>query len=264
MPGMFKKNSRLKEHKKRERKKKSSGGLPIMKKMKESDNADDLGSDFTGPDYNYGDYIKTTDEMGMSGAGNFDALADDIAGLISYSDLLIEGSGNARIGGPLGNRFFTKTGTKCKPSVKKGKKWVPAKEKGNVDRYLYIDNTTKGKNPFGRGSTPFKGLVPGMLENLASLNPMGLMAGFVEGSTPPCVKISRKTGPHDKNGSLKTESHYVSVKDMEGFRAMNDFLNQKQFRPSTHMNLKDKPFANLYNAGFGILLIYLLFEFMKK
>ena len=119
-------------------------GLPIMKKMKQSDNADDLGPGFLGPNYNYGDYIKTTSEMGMSGKGNFTALGNDIAGLISYSTLLIEGGGKARVGGPLGNRFFAKTGTKCKPSIKRGKKWVAdPRYKGTVDRYLWIDNTTK-------------------------------------------------------------------------------------------------------------------------
>ena len=240
-------------------------GLPIMKKMKDSDNADDLGSSFLGPKYNYGDYIKTTSEMGMSGGPNFTALGNDIAGLISYSDLLIQGGGKARVGGPLGNRFFAKTGTKCKPSIKSGKKWVPdPKHKGTVDRYLWVDNTTKGKNPFGRGSTPFKGLVPGMIENLGALNPMSLMAGFVEGSTPPCIKIRRKTGPHNKSGALKTESHFVSVRDTEGFKTMNDFLNQKQPTQIKEFSLNNKPLATIYNAGFGILLIYLLFEFMKK
>lgn len=240
-------------------------GLPIMNKMKNNDNANNLGSDFLGPSYDYADYIKTTSEMGMSGAPTFTALGNDIAGLISYSDLLIEGGGKARVGGPLGNRFFTKTGTKCKPSRKVGKKWVPIKNKDKADRYLWIDNTTKGKNPFGRGSTPFKGLVPGMLENLGALNPMGMMAGMVEGSTPPCVKIRRRTGPWNKSGSMKTESHYVSVRDLEGFNNMNEFLNQKIPKQTTQtINFKNKPLATIYNAGFGILLIYLLFEFMKK
>ena len=104
-----------------------------------------------------------------------------------------------------------------------------------------------------------------MLENMGALNPMGLMAGFVEGFTPPCIKIRKRTGPHDKRGSLKTESHYVSVRDLEGFKTMNEFLNQKQpHTQPTQFNLNDKPFATIYNAGFGILLIYLLFEFMKK
>lgn len=241
-------------------------GLPIMKKMKNNDSANNLGSDFLGPSYDYADYIKTTSEMGMSGAGNFTALGNDIAGIISYSDLLIEGGGKARVGGPLGNRFFTKTGTKCKPSKKVNGKWKPRKDiSGNVDRYLWIDNTTKGKNPFGRGSTPFKGLVPGMLENMGALNPMGMMAGMVEGSTPPCIKIRKRTGPWNKSGGMKTESHFVSVRDLEGFKNINEFLNQKIPKSTTQtITLKNKPFASIYNAGFGILLIYLLFELMKK
>ena len=238
-------------------------GLPIMKKMKNNDSANNLGSDFLGPSYDYGNYIKTTSEMGMSGAGNFKALGNDIAGLVSYSQLLIEGGGKARVGGPLGNRFFTKTGTKCAPSRKKGKKWVPIKGKGKADRYLWIDNTTKGK-VLGV-STPFKGLVPGMLENMGALNPMGMMAGMVEGSTPPCVKISKRTGPWNKSGGMKTEEHWVSVRDLEGFKSMHAFLNQKIPKSSTQtISLKNKPFASIYNAGFGILLIYLLFELMKK
>ena len=108
-----------------------------MKKMKDDDSGGaGLGSDFLGPSYKYQDFIKSTDEMGMSGAGNFTALGNDIAGIISYSGLLIEGGGKARKGGPLGNRFFTKTGTKCQPSKKVGGKWKPIKGEGKVARYL--------------------------------------------------------------------------------------------------------------------------------
>ena len=63
-----------------------------MKKLKNDDSgATGKDSSFTGPDYKYQDFIKSTDEMGMSGAGNFGALGNDIAGMISYSQLLIEG-----------------------------------------------------------------------------------------------------------------------------------------------------------------------------
>ena len=237
-------------------------GLPIMKKLKNDDSGGKgLGSSFTGPDYKYQDFIKSTDEMGMSGAGNFDALGKDIAGMISYSQLLIEGGGKARKGGPLGNKFFVKTGTKCQPSKKVGGKWKPVG--GKADRYLWLDNTTKGNLPFISGKSPFKGLVPGMIENLGALNPMGIMAGMVEGSTPPCTKIRRRTGPF-KGGRMKTESHYVAVKDQEGFQAMHNFLNKNQSMPSTQLNLTNKPFVNLYNAGFGLLLLYILFNVMKK
>jgi len=241
-----------------------------MKKMKDDDSGGaGLGSDFLGPSYKYQDYIKSTDEMGMSGAGNFTALGNDIAGIISYSGLLIEGGGKARKGGPLGNRFFVKTGTKCQPSKKVGGKWKPT-GKGKADRYLWLDNTTKGKIPFISGKSPFKGLVPGMMENLSALNPMSIMAGMVEGSTPPCTEITRKTGPWNKSGKMKSETHFVAIKDQEGFENMEAFENMKQFlnqKPSKtnyKFNIADKPLANLYNAGFGILMIYLVFQLMKK
>ena len=109
-----------------------------------------------------------------------------------------------------------------------------------------------------------------MMENMSALNPMSIMAGMVEGSTPPCTKITRRTGPWNKRGSMKTESHYVAIKDQEGFENMEAFENMKQFlnqKPSKtnyKFNIGDKPFANLYNAGFGILMIYLVFQLMKK
>jgi len=238
-------------------------GLPIMKKLKKDDTgATGKDPSFTGPDYKYQDFIKSTDEMGMSGEGSFAALGNDIAGMISYSQLLIEGSGKARKGGPLGNKFFVKTGTKCQPSKKVKGKWKPVG--GKAERYLWLDNTTKGKLPFISGKSPFKGLVPGMIENLGALNPMGIMSGMVEGSTPPCTKIQRRTGPWNKGGGMKIESHYVAVKDQEGFQTMNNFLNNEESIPSTKLNLKNKPFVNLYNAGFGFLLLYILFNVMKK
>ena len=71
----------------------------------------------------------------MSGKGTMGALAKDIAGLTSYTQLLVEGRGNAKIGGaPLGNRFFLKTGGKCKP--------VGSKQ--TTDRYFYVDNSPTG------------------------------------------------------------------------------------------------------------------------
>ena len=92
---------------------------------------------------------------------------------------------------------------------------------------MYIDNTTKGKIPFVRGKTSLKGLVPGMIESIGALNPMDIMMSFVEGSTPPCKKITRTTGPWDKNGRMKRETHYVGVKDMEGFANRLNATNQK-------------------------------------
>ena len=79
--------------------------------------AHQMGEDFTGPDYRYQDFIKTPKEQGMSGAGNFDTLAKNIAGVLNYSRILTKGDGAARIGSqPLGNKFFLKTAGKCAPA----------------------------------------------------------------------------------------------------------------------------------------------------
>ena len=41
------------------------------------------------------------------------------------------------------------------------------KRKGDTaQRWLFVDNTTKGKLPFIRGESSFKGMVPGMIENI--------------------------------------------------------------------------------------------------
>ena len=64
---------------------------------------------FLGPTYNYAKQIKAPDEMGMSGDGNMGALARDIAGIVNYTKVMVEGGGNAsRVNGPLGNKFFLK------------------------------------------------------------------------------------------------------------------------------------------------------------
>ena len=67
-----------------------------------------------GPEYKYGKYIAKPQELGMSGAGNMGALANNIAGILDYTKILVEGTGRAskdpkRPGRPLGNRYFIKT-----------------------------------------------------------------------------------------------------------------------------------------------------------
>ena len=48
-------------------------------------------------------------EIGMSSKGNMGALAQDVAGLIAYTEVLVSGQGKAsRPGKPLGNRFYLK------------------------------------------------------------------------------------------------------------------------------------------------------------
>ena len=103
------------------------------------DDVDQLQEDLLGPEYNYTKQIKSPEEMGMSSQGSSSAISNNISGLISYTQLLVTGSGNAsKTGGPLGDKFFLETGAKCKD-----------KETGEeVSRSIYVNNVPDGSIPF--------------------------------------------------------------------------------------------------------------------
>ena len=70
-----------------------------------------LEEDLLGPDYSYYSQIKSPGQMGMGSKGDTKTLEKDIAGLIGYVDLLVAGGGEAsKVKGPLGDKFFLKTG----------------------------------------------------------------------------------------------------------------------------------------------------------
>jgi len=57
--------------------------------------------------YNYASNVRTPQALGMSPDGTLTALGKDITGLISYTQLLVEGTGTASATGkPMGNRYF--------------------------------------------------------------------------------------------------------------------------------------------------------------
>ncbi len=132
------------------------------------DDLDGLQQKLLGPDYEYYKQIKAPTFMGMSSNGDLGTMANDIKGLISYTQLLVEGGGNASIvPRPLGNKFFLKTGAKCKDIA----------TNNEVDRSIYINNIPDGSIPFissglGVQFTNFRGLVPGMMSNVSAINPL--------------------------------------------------------------------------------------------
>ena len=239
--------------------------------------AHQMGEDYTGPDYRYQDFIKTPKEQGMSGAGNFSTLAKNIAGVINYSRILTKGDGAARIGShPLGNKFFLKTAGKCAPAKRtrrhcdektvcptsaptcfKNNCWTVKRKGDTAQRWLFVDNTTKGKLPFIRGETQFKGMVPGMIENIMEMNPLEVLTAFGQEATPLCKKVRSKVTRVKKvrgknQYSYQNWNKYVALKDLP-----ENFANRFE-------NLENKPILNLYNTGVGLLMVYILFCFLKK
>jgi hypothetical protein len=224
-----------------------------------------------GPTYPYYKNIKMPSDIGMSDKGTLDALGKDIDGLIQYVEVLVTGKSKASsTGGPLGNKFFLKTGAKC----------LDTATNNQVDRYIYINNVPQGNIPFisaglGANFSEFKGLVPGSMGNLNVLNPFAIMQSFLSGATPPCQELTLQT--IDVNNNKSSETHYVTVTDIKNMDPCS-FSDGKN--PSSGVSCKetfkgvsadaepiqipDDPVAQLYFVSIAALGIYIFYRVMKK
>ena len=227
------------------------------------DDAQGLEVEMLGPDYPYYKYISTPSQMGMSPAGNLSATADDVAGLINYVQLLVEGTGKgSRTGKPLGDKFFLKTGAQC--------------DAGNgqmVDRYMYINNVPDGSIPFitsgaGVSFSTFSGMIPGIMGDLGAMNPVTLFRGFMEGASPPCTEITMPT-MSAKNVS-GTASHYVTNTDIADISPCSF---PSKTNPQTKVGCKEafsvlqptkKKFGNLYILICGLILMFIIQKLLRK
>ena len=230
---------------------------------------------FLGPTYNYAKQIKAPDEMGMSGDGNMETLARDIAGIVNYTKVMVEGGGAAsRVNGPLGNKFFLKTGGQCKSSD------------GQLhERWIYVNNVPTGTIPFISNMTgtvlgDMRGLVPGTIENLGELNPLALFGGFMQGTNPKCRKLELKGDSGKRNmyvadadianlsPCLFGGKNPVSKVEMKGcasgFQNMNDIISGLKKTFDGDETLEHNPLAKVYNVGFSVLLVYLMYHLVMK
>jgi len=243
---------------------------------------DDVQEKLLGPDYKYFKQIRTPSELGASSDGGLDKLAKNIGALIAYVELLVSGGGDASVtGNALGNKFFLKTGAKCK---------VVSNDSTNgsvVDRYVYINNVPDGNIPFissGLGGvqfTEFSGLIPGTMTNAAAMNPFALLQAFQLGSTPDCQSITLETIDVDNNVSSAT--NYVVTTDiknmppswfpnktnpMTGDRAREAFTQRKKKNNSACTKqlggIPRGTLSSLYYTSIGFLCLVLLYSLTKR
>lgn len=237
-------------------------------------NVDSVQEDLLGPDYEYWKQVRSPGEMGMSGEGSISALSRDIAGLINYVEILVGGGGGAsRVNGPMGNKFFLKTGAKCKDK-QTGKK---------VDRFTYINNVPDGQIPFisqglgGKSFSSFEGLVPGALGNLNVLNPFAIFQSFMMGNFPECQPLTMET--IDANNNKSQQTQFVATTDIKN---MNPCWFQNERNPITGRNcqraftnmfeetkgipntIPDGIISTLFYSSMGGLGLYLLYKLMTK
>lgn len=244
-------------------------------------NAKDVEENLLGPDYPYWKNIKSPSEIGMSDEGSLSAMGKDLNGLVQYVEVLVTGKGASSTGGPLGNKFFLQTGGKCK-DIKSGKE---------VDRFVYINNIPSGNIPFissglGTNFKEAKGLIPGTMSNLNSLNPFSIMSSFASGSLPECQEITLDVvGPTPSSagnplGANATgrQTHFVTTVDIRNMDACNWGSGGKnpvsgQVCRETYINmnsnndidlLPEDPFVQFYFGCIGLIGIYILYCMTTK
>ena len=165
-----------------------------------------MEQEFLGPDYKYYRFINTPKELGMSSAGNMGALASDVAGLVNYTKLLIEGTGAANKAGdrPLGNKFFLK---KLEANVKQ-----PLMALLKTDMFILIMFLMVSipflSSAMGSNFNTFRGLVPGAIGDAAQMNPLSMMSGFMQGSNPTCTPVSLGEINSDNRKDRKSNKIY--------------------------------------------------------
>ena len=146
-------------------------------------------------DFPYKDYIKPPEELGISSRGDVGTLTRDIGGLINYVKVLTEGKGAAVRGNEtLGNRYFFKTGAKCKD----------VKTDTEQDRYLYIDNVPPGM---------LKGLLPGLVQNVIKIKPEKLFDVFSKNPDNSCAAVTLQT--IDKDLRKSSATRYLNKADIK-------------------------------------------------
>lgn len=139
--------------------------------------------DFIGQSYNYRTPIPSPKQLGVSSDANLWVLPPNISAAKKYADYMSKGP-------ELGNNFFIKSG-KCS-------KTGSTPECQGKPRWLFIRNIPTGRVPCTDYKSSFRGFVPGIIEDIADLNPYQIFLNLSgQGSTisDNCVSRTESVGP---------------------------------------------------------------------
>jgi hypothetical protein len=229
-------------------------------------NIDKAQEKYLGPTYPYHKQIRSPRGLHMNANGSFPQIARNIKGLVNYVEVLVTGTGPGSVTGrPLGNKFFLKTAGTCED----------IKSKKVVDRYIYVNNIPQGNIPIisgamGSNFSSFKGLIPGTMSNLNSLNPMGFIAAFGAGSQPKCRALSMETV--DNNNARRRETRFVADIDIQqmnpcswGGRGRNPVTKSRCRETFVDIDrdgvpLPKDPYVQMYLVLLSLGLIYIIYK----
>jgi hypothetical protein len=219
-------------------------------------------------DYPYKDNIKAPNQIGINDNGSIPQLGRNIKGLFEYVGLLTTGKSRASAtGGPLGNKYFLKTGAKCQAADTCKTDATGAAICQETDRYIYVNNIPTG------------GLITGAMGNLRVLNPAAIFRAFEDGATPQCQKITMEI--IDNKNSRSQGSNYVTLGDIKSmdpcwfntstYNKVNPITKKKcgeAFQNPVEENaspiMSDDPIDQLYFAGLAGIGIYIFYRIMEK
>ena len=222
-------------------------------------------------DYPYKDNIQAPNEIGINDGGTMPQLGRNIKRLFEYVNLLSSGNSIASATrGPLGNKYFLKTGAKCQAvdTCKKDEAGTSICEE--TDRYIYINNIPSGS---------LRGLIPGAIQSLQVLNPSAIFRAFKDSATPQCQKITMEI--IDNNNNKSYGSNYVTLGDIEAinpcwfntptYNKVNPITNvkcreafQNPVGATASPVMSDDPIDQLYFAGLAGVGIYIFYRIMEK
>ena len=225
-----------------------------------------LEQDILGPDYRYYKMVKSPEDLGMSDEGSLSTIATNVGGLIGYIDLLAVGGGTASsVDGPLGSRFFLKTGAKCTDTA----------TGQQVQRSIYFDFIPDGSLPFITSTTglkfsTFEGLVPGVMTNLAHVHPTQLFSAFMTGGNPDCSAVTLSVRD-ETNQSGQFETAYLTLDDQktlqEDFSTLGTQGTGTQATQGTGaqgIKMPNDPLIKIYYSALALLGLYIFMRLLKK
>jgi hypothetical protein len=132
-----------------------------------------IETELLGPSYSYTDHIPGPSSLGVGSNGTFSQLGTNASAIGTYVSTLIDGDP------PLGNQYFVNTGGTC-----------TAPDGSTQPRYNYVNNKPNvgdllpaSMSDIGTG---IQGLIPGVIGDIESLNPLYLVNSLLADAVPAC------------------------------------------------------------------------------
>jgi hypothetical protein len=147
-----------------------TGANPLFSKAK---GGGDIQTDLLGPSYSYTDNIPAPSSLGVGTNGTFSQMGTNVSAIKTYVSTLIDGDP------PLGNQYFVNTGGTC-----------TAPDGSTQPRYNYINNKPSVGDllpaSMSEIGTGIQGLIPGVIGDIESLNPLYLVNSLLADAVPAC------------------------------------------------------------------------------